>query len=100
MKLLTFAFSSLLLSSVVSVSVNAEDAHPGKAIHNENCLNCHIGNHDEKFYTRENRSIKDLKGLGSMVKMCDANLGTALFDEDMEEVTKYLNENFYKFPKK
>ena len=100
MKFVSFAFSSLILSSALSVSVNAEDAHPGKAIHDESCLKCHIGNHDEKFYTRENRRIKDLKGLGTMVKMCDANLGTSLFDEDMEDVTNYLNDNFYKFPKK
>ena len=100
MKFVSIACSSLVLSSALTVSVNAEDVHPGKAIHDESCLKCHIGNHDEKFYTRENRRIKDLKGLDSMVKMCDANLGTALFDEDMDDVTNYLNENFYKFPKK
>lgn len=100
MKLHITSLSTLFLFSVLSFSVNAEDDHPGKAIHDESCVTCHLGNHDEKFYTRKDRRIKDLKGLGSMVKMCDANLGTALFDEDMEEVTNYLNENFYKFPKK
>ena len=99
MKFTSFAFTSLLLSSALSVSVNAEDVHPGKAIHDESCLNCHKGNHDEKFYTREGRSVKDLKRLGTMVKMCDANLGTSLFDEDMEDITNYLNDSFYKFPK-
>ena len=100
MKLLPSTLIILLLSSAFSVSANAADAHPGKAIHDESCLNCHVGNHDEKFYTRKNRRIKDLNGLGVMVKMCDANLGTALFDEDMDEITNYLNESYYKFPKK
>ena len=100
MKLLSITFITFLFTSAMSFSVNAEDAHPGKALHDESCLNCHKGNHDEKFYTRENLRVKDLKGLGTMVKMCDANLGTALFDEDMEEITNYLNDSFYKFPKK
>lgn len=99
MKFLSFALSSLLLSSVFSVSVYA-DVESGKAIHDENCLNCHKVKHDEKFYTRENHRVKDLKGLGTMVRMCDANLGTSLFDEDMEEITDYLNTSYYKFPKK
>ncbi len=99
MKLLSVTFVTLLSFSAISVSVNAEDTHPGKALHDESCLTCHLGNHDEKFYTRENRRVKDYKGLGTMVKMCDANLGTALFDEDMEEITNYLNDSFYKFPK-
>lgn len=100
MKLLSATFITIILSSAFSVSINAKEEHSGKVIHDENCLNCHIGNHDEKFYTRENRRIKDLKGLGAMVRMCDSNLGTALFDEDMEEITNYLNEGFYKFPRK
>jgi len=100
MKLFSTTFITFLLSSTISVSVNAEDAHPGKSLHDESCLNCHLGNHDEKFYTKENRRVKDFKGLGTMVKMCDANLGTALFDEDMEEITNYLNDSFYKFPEK
>ncbi len=100
MKLLSSAFIALLISSAISVSVNAADEHPGKAMHDESCLNCHIGDHDEKFYTKKNRRVKDLAGLGSMVRMCDANLGTSLFDEDMDEITDYLNHSYYKFPKK
>lgn len=100
MKFLFIALSNLLLLSVFSVSLYAEDAHSGKAIHDENCLNCHKFKHDEKFYTREELRVKDLKGLGTMVRMCDANLGTSLFDEDMDEITDYLNESYYKFPKK
>jgi len=100
MKFLSIALSSLLLSSAFSVSVYANDEHSGKEIHDENCLNCHKVKHDDKFYTREQLRVKDLKGLGSMVRMCDANLGTSLFDEDMDEITDYLNQNYYKFPKK
>jgi len=100
MKFLSFVFSSVLLSSAVSISVHAEDVHAGKEVHDESCLKCHKGNHDEKFYTRENRKVKDLKRLGTMVRLCDAKIGTALFDEDIQEITNYLNESYYKFPQK
>ena len=78
----------------------AEDVHPGKETHDESCLNCHIKNknHNEAFYTRKDRKIDSYQRLQSMVKMCDAKIGTQLFDEDMEEIGKYLNEAYYKFP--
>ena len=82
----------------VSFSVNAEDLSQGKEIHDENCLKCHMGNHDEAFYTRKDRKMKSQKGLMTMIRMCDAQIGTSLFDEDIEEIAKYLNQNFYKFP--
>jgi mono/diheme cytochrome c family protein len=78
----------------------AEDVSQGKALHDESCLKCHIKDHNEAFYTREGRKMTSYKGLQSMVRMCDANLGTQLFDEDMEEIGKYLNDNYYKFPEK
>jgi mono/diheme cytochrome c family protein len=73
--------------------------HPGMAVHDENCAACHIIPHDEAFYTREDRKMESYEKLQSMVRMCDANLGTQLFDEDMEQIGDYLNEAFYKFPK-
>ena len=33
----------------------------------------------------------------AQVRRCDANLGTRLFDEDMEQVADYLNQAFYHF---
>ena len=95
--------ASILLTGLMlglSVTAQAEDEHPGKEIHNEGCLTCHKGNHDEAFYTRKDRKTENYKRLHTMVQMCDSRMGTAMFDEDMQLVTDYLNDSYYKFPKK
>ena len=98
MKLLLALLAGLAICLPLSLAFS--DVHPGKEIHDENCLKCHKGNHDEKFYTRKDRKTKDYKRLQAMVKMCDARMGTQMFDEDMEDVWNYLNDSYYKFPKK
>ncbi len=95
--------SAFVLAAVVSglpSILMAEDVSQGKALHDESCLKCHIKDHNEAFYTRDDRRMTSYKGLQSMVRMCDAKLGTQLFDEDMEEIGKYLNKSYYKFPEK
>ena len=57
------------------------------------CTQCH----DSGVYTRQDRRVTSLKRLDSQVRMCDANLGTGLFDDDIAAVVGYLNQNYYKF---
>jgi len=102
MRITSILLSGLMLS--LSLSVHATEEHPGKEIHDEGCLSCHKGtkgrDHDAAFYMREDRKTKDYKRLHTMVQMCDSRMGTAMFDEDMQLVTDYLNDTYYKFPKK
>jgi cytochrome c553 len=63
------------------------------SFHAANCTRCH----GTEVYTRPDRRVTDLERLRAMVRMCDANVGTQLFDEDMETLTEYLNANFYHF---
>ena len=77
-------------------TASAEGVHPGKAIHDANCISCH----DSGVYTRADHKMTDLPMLTAQVRRCDANLGTKLFDEDIDKVTAYLNDTYYKFPKK
>ncbi|MGV6808561.1 MAG: c-type cytochrome [bacterium] len=71
------------------------DGESGEALHQANCSGCH----GTEVYTREARQVTSLTGLASRVAMCDANLETQLFPEDLEKITTYLNDSFYKFPK-
>ncbi len=71
------------------------DAHPGKALHDANCISCH----DSQKYTRVDRTVKDFAQLQGRVQMCDANLGKPLSAADIEQVTDYLNQAFYHFKK-
>jgi len=76
-------------------TVIAAGGHPGQAIHDANCISCH----DSGVYTRADRKMTNLEMLTGQVRRCDANLGTKLFDEDLDSVTAFLNETYYKFPK-
>lgn len=70
--------------------------HPGKGVHDANCISCH----DVGVYTRADRKVKDLDQLTAQVQRCDANLGAKLSAEEIGKVIDYLNQAFYKFPKK
>lgn len=69
--------------------------HPGKAIHDANCISCH----DSGVYTRADHKMTDFAMLSGQVRRCDANLGAKLSDDDIGKVIDYLNETYYKFPK-
>lgn len=84
----------LLVLSVAPVSYAAEENN-GKALYEENCLSCHT----EEVLTRPDRRIKNLKQLHDQVRRCELSLGLRWFDEDIDRVTKHLNDNYYKFAK-
>lgn len=73
----------------------ATDENSGEALHQANCSKCH----GTDIYTKADRKVTSFKALASRVAMCDANIGSQLFPEDLDKITTYLNDNFYKFPK-
>lgn len=66
-----------------------------KSFVHEKCSGCH----DSSIYTRKNRRVDSLSRLNSQVRMCDAQLGTNLFDEDVTAIVNYLNDSYYHFDK-
>lgn len=113
-KLITFFLTSVLLvacgdksteqqssqeTEKVATPANSQVADlnvpAGKALHDANCISCH----DAKVYTRVERKVLDYTQLAAQVKRCDANLGSRLFDEDLAQITDYLNQTYYKYPK-
>lgn len=80
------------LAAVAGGVVASEDFDAEHFVRDK-CTQCH----DSSVYTRQDRRVTSLERLHSQVRMCDANLGTGLFDEDIEAVVGYLNENYYKF---
>lgn len=80
----------LLLSTL---PVQAVDIENGKALHNENCLRCH----DETKYTRENRLVSNFNELHKRIRDCELMTEATWFDEEIDDVTAYLNDAFYHF---
>ena len=73
----------------------------GNVLHDENCRSCHDsmfpnGKGDD-IYDEDLRKIKSSKALYSMVEFCATNNGLGWFEEENTDVSKYLNQTFYKF---
>lgn len=86
-------FILFLLVAGFSASSNANDIKNGNKLHTDNCTRCH----DTSVYTRANKRVKTLPKLDSQVRMCKNNLGITWFDDEVEDVTVYLNKNYYHF---
>jgi len=49
------------------------------------------------IYTRSDSKVTTLAKLNSMISVCNTELRLDLFPEDESDVSKYLNQQFYKF---
>jgi len=74
-------------------TIHAEDISIGKKLHQENCLECHT----PVLYERADRTVKTLKHLRSQVLFCAVNNDVEWFDEEIDDVTAYLNAFYYLF---
>lgn len=88
----------LLLAAALPAVAAPPPADPqahAKALHTQYCVQCH----QSEVYTRANRRIKDLGALRNQVQRCDENIGLRWFDDDINAVTQYLNDQYYHFKK-
>ncbi|MCK5810466.1 MAG: cytochrome c [Cocleimonas sp.] len=81
----------------VTEEKNEEDEGEGSgaALHEKNCARCHGAD----YYPKKESKMDSYKRLHTMVGMCDAQLGTELFPEELQSITDHLNDSFYKFKK-
>ena len=83
----------MLLAALAAGSLHAADFSHGKSLQTESCMGCH----DDSMYTRENRKVTSLGGLKKQVMRCEQSLGLTWFDEDVTDVTGYLNTTYYHY---
>jgi hypothetical protein len=89
-KLVLVNFITLLLFNLPVLAVDIEN---GKTLHNENCVRCH----QVSQYTRENRIVNSFDELRTRISDCELSAELTWFDEEIDDVTAYLNEAFYRF---
>jgi len=89
--------SRILVTSMLiilpALSVEAADPAAGKALVDGNCTKCH----GTEVYTRKDRKVRSYPQLQTQVRRCELALGLKWFDEDVDNVAAYLNQEFYKF---
>ena len=71
------------------------DQAAGKQLLEQNCNSCH----GSELYTRKERLVTSRPGLTKQVKRCELALGLSWFDDDIDNVAEYLNQQFYRFGK-
>lgn len=87
------SLANLITLLLLSAPTYAFDSENGKALHDENCVRCH----DVSMYTREDRKTKSYSLLRERVVQCEIMTELIWFEEEIDDVTAYLNESFYHF---
>jgi mono/diheme cytochrome c family protein len=97
---------TILVAMLATVSGHAlaaadkVDVKAGKALHDQQCVNCHVqrwGGDGSAVYTRAERKIKDATSLRQRVAACSAQTGAKFFPEDEANVAAYLAQHYYRF---
>lgn len=88
------AFSVLIaLSANALAAVPAADAVQGKKVHDAYCTTCHT----DSVYSRKDRHVTSMKELEQKVSVCGHQIDVSLSKEQIGNLTKYLNDTYYKF---
>ena len=93
---------AVAVSLALGGTANAEDAARGQTLHEKNCVSCHhslTGGKANSLYTRSDRKVTSLEGLRRQVRRCELSLNLRWFNEDINDVTSFLNQSFYRFDK-
>ncbi len=97
--------TALVLAGLFSGAAHADpfaggDAAIGRQLVQKHCISCHAGSFGgdgSAIYLRENRLVRDAKGLLAQIRNCNTNLGLQWFEEEELHVAAYLNQAYYKF---
>ncbi|MDA3946180.1 MAG: hypothetical protein PF439_05830 [Helicobacteraceae bacterium] len=91
--MINFSKVSFLIAGILVTTGAFAGVQEGKAMFNEaTCMECH---NLSDFGSA--KKIHNFKQLEQRVQACQANTDAGWFDEDVTDVAKYLNKDFYKF---
>jgi len=93
---LKISLTGLLVSGIFASSAafaNGNVANGKTLFTASNCNRCH----GTEVFTRPDRKVTSLSGLEAQVRRCDSNLNTNWFDDEIIDVTAYLNQQYYNF---
>ncbi len=62
-------------------------------LYQQHCTSCHRS----EVYTRSDRKIGTYEALHRQVQRCELALNLRWFDEEIDAVTRYLNQHYYRF---
>ena len=85
--------SGLIFLPLSAPLAETTDMTLGKQLHDAHCLACHTPD----IYTREHRIVTSFAELAERVRQCELTNELTWFDEEIDAVTGFLNDTYYKF---
>ena len=85
------------LMMFLAVSAHAAvpgDGAKGKRLHDANCVSCHA----VSVYTRQDHKVRSLDALEQQVENCTHMAQKEFSSAERQDIVKYLNDQFYRFP--
>jgi CxxC motif-containing protein (DUF1111 family) len=82
-----------LVAAICATSVYAADEEGIQSLYDEHCVACH----GTEVYTREDRKVTSLPALETQVQRCETALGLRWFDDDIADMSQFLNTHYYHF---
>lgn len=75
-------------------AVGAGDFDRGQLLYQARCVGCH----DKSVHNRAARKAVTVEAIRAQVKRWDGAMGGAWKDPEVDDVTTYLNELYYRYP--
>lgn len=87
--------AALLFLTIPAITVAGTESDPpmsrGEMLYRNFCIECH----NQQIHWRDARIAKDLNGIEREVKRWQSAIGAGWNNEDINEVSRYLNRTYY-----
>jgi mono/diheme cytochrome c family protein len=84
----------LLATSVLAIALSARAESRGELLYSTHCIACHTS----QAHWRDKRIATDRSSLEAEVRRWQATAMLRWSEDDIADVTRYLNDTFYRFP--
>ena len=88
-----FAVAAIVLAALVARAGAAPPASRGELLYTTHCIACH----STQMHWRDQRRATDLDSLREQVRLWQGRAQLSWTEDDIAEVTRYLNERIYRF---
>lgn len=88
-----FALAAIVLAALVARAGASPPASRGELLYTTHCIACH----STQMHWRDQRRATDLDSLREQVRLWQGRAQLSWTEDDIAEVTRYLNERIYRF---
>jgi len=87
-------FCALLVGGPVAALAQSPELERGRALYEARCDGCH----EKSVHQRDSRLAKDFSQVRAAVARWDRETGSLWRPDEVEAVTRYLNDRYYNYP--